>query len=239
MPDSIVRIGTAGWRLDVGDALEAGTHLERYGRRLSCAEINSSFYRSHRASTYGRWAASVPPGFRFSLKVPKEVTHVRRLVGVDDALERFLDESAHLGDKRGPLLLQLPPSFAYDRGVVEPFFADLRGRYEGLLVCEPRHASWFQSDADALLRAYHVARVAADPAPVPAAADPGGWDGFAYFRLHGSPRVYYSAYDRPALESYAQRLRAASTAAWCIFDNTAHGEATANALALQTMLNDG
>jgi len=204
--------------------------LQRYAARLSCVEINSSFYRPHRPSTYARWAASVPDGFRFALKVPKEITHSRRFVDCDEPLERFLAESAHLGHKRGVLLVQLPPSFAYDAALVRPFFAGFRERYDGLLACEPRHPTWFSPETDTLLRDFEIARVAADPAILPYAAEPGGWGGFVYHRLHGAPRVYYSSYDDAALEAIAERLRRATAPAWCIFDNTAMDAAAANAL---------
>ncbi len=234
-----MRVGTAGWTLprEVRDRFPAdGTQLERYAARFACVEINSSFYRPHRPSTYARWAASVPAGFRFALKLPKEVTHTRRFVDCGEPLARFLAESAALEEKRGVLLVQLPPSFAYDRERAGAFFALLRTRYDGLLACEPRHASWFDDEADAALRSFLIARVAADPAPVPAAATPGGWDGFAYHRLHGSPRTYYSAYDDAALRAIAERLRAATAPAWCVFDNTSLGAAAANALELLGLL---
>ncbi|HTD36952.1 MAG TPA: DUF72 domain-containing protein [Candidatus Limnocylindrales bacterium] len=233
------RIGTAGWAIPatVRERFEGeGTHLQRYARRFSCVEINSSFYRPHRPSTYARWAASVPDDFRFSLKVPKEITHARRFVDCDEPLEQFLAESAHLGDKRGVLLVQLPPSFAYDAELVRGFFGAFRDRYDGLLACEPRHPTWFSSEADTSLRAFEVARVAADPAVVPNAAEPGGWNGFVYYRLHGSPRVYYSSYDAAALEAIAERLHRATAPAWCIFDNTAMDAAAANALETLTKL---
>jgi uncharacterized protein YecE (DUF72 family) len=233
-----VRVGTAGWRLariDPGAGGE-GSHLERYARLFSCVEINSSFYRPHRPATYARWAASVPATFRFSLKIPKEITHVRRLVDAGDMLERFLDESASLAEKRAVLLVQLPPSFAYDAAVADAFFVALRDRYDGYVVCEPRHPTWFTPDVDRRLQELRIARVAADPAPAPEAAAPGGWSGFAYVRLHGSPRTYYSAYEGAALDEYARRLRTSSAPSWCIFDNTAFGEATPNALELQRLV---
>ena len=77
---------------------------------LPAVEINSSFYRPHRPSTYARWAAETPEGFPFAVKLPKEITHKRRLVDVAEPLDRFLAETAALGPKRGPLLVQLPPS---------------------------------------------------------------------------------------------------------------------------------
>jgi uncharacterized protein YecE (DUF72 family) len=228
-----VRVGTAAWAIPapLREAFPGeGSRLERYARRLSCVEINSSFYRPHRPSTYARWAASVPDEFRFALKVPKEITHTRRFVECAEPLGRFLAESSQLGEKRGVLLVQLPPSFAYDAALAAAFFTAFRERYDGLLACEPRHPTWFSAEAEAVLRTFRIARVAADPAVVPGAAEPGGWDGFVYHRLHGSPRVYYSSYDEDVLRAIAARLHAAPVPAWCIFDNTAMDAATANAL---------
>jgi uncharacterized protein YecE (DUF72 family) len=235
-----IRVGTAGWNLrrDEGDVAE-GSRLERYSRLFSCVEINSSFYRPHRPATYARWAAAVPGDFRFSLKVPKEITHVRRMVNVSDLVDQFLDETAHLGKKRAALLVQLPPSFAYDPATVPPFFAALHERFDGLVVCEPRHTSWFTPPVDDILRNLRIARVAADPALVPAAGLPGGWDGFVYLRLHGAPRMYYSSYDRSSLEARAAQLRKCTSPAWCIFDNTALGAGTANALDLERLMREG
>jgi uncharacterized protein YecE (DUF72 family) len=238
MDAQTLRVGTAGWTIPavVRDCFAGeGTHLQRYAGRFSCVEINSSFYRPHRPSTYARWAASVPDDFRFSLKVPKEITHTRRFVEVREPLERFLGESAALGEKRGVVLVQLPPSFAFDSAPADAFFAAVRERYDGLLACEPRHPTWFDAGAGDMLRRFHVARVAADPAAVPAAAVPGGWDGFAYYRWHGSPRMYYSAYDDAALHELAERVRSGGRPAWCIFDNTSLGAAAANALDLKEL----
>ncbi len=230
-----IRVGCAGWSLPkehAGRFPPAGTHLERYAARLPAVEINSSFYRPHRPATYARWAASVPDGFAFAVKVPREATHERRLVDTGDVLDRFLAEATQLGNKLGPLLVQLPPSLAYDAAVAGRFFAALRDRFDGDVALEPRHRSWFEAKAGRPLVKHRVARVAADPAVVPAAAEPGGWGGLVYYRLHGSPRTYYSPYPDGALDAIAEKLRRAarSASAWCIFDNTALGHATANAL---------
>jgi uncharacterized protein YecE (DUF72 family) len=237
LPLHEIRVGCAGWSIPKEHAdrfPEAGSHLGRYARRFSCVEINSSFYRPHRPSTYARWAAETPEGFAFSVKVPKEITHTRRLKDAAGPLDRFLAETAELGSKRGPLLVQLPPSLGFDAGVARAFFSDVRRRYDGALACEPRHASWFSPEVDRLLAGLRVARVAADPAVVPRAAEPGGDDGLVYFRLHGSPKMYYSAYPVESLAALAKRLAGAAAAApaWCIFDNTALGAATSDALAV-------
>lgn len=216
-----------------------GSHLTRYAAVLNGTEINSSFHRRHRTATYLRWAASVPDHFRFSVKMPKLITHERRLIAADDALHAFLDDAAALGDRLGCVLIQLPPSFAFVRADVEPFFQALRKRYGANVALEPRHASWFSADARDLLERYRVARVAADPARVPEAAEPDGWKGLAYWRLHGSPQVYRSPYTDAQLAALAGKIRAAEHSAhsvWCIFDNTASGAAAANALTLQALV---
>jgi len=177
----------------------------------------------------------VPEHFRFAVKVPRLITHERRLQDAREPLLRFLSEVAELGSRLGPLLVQLPPSLAFDEGVAASFFSLLRERFAGPVVCEPRHSSWFAPEAEQLLAKFEASRVAADPAPVPQAAVPGGWSRLAYYRLHGAPRVYYSAYSAAALEKLAvtlQVLAARSVAAWCIFDNTAAGAATSDALAV-------
>lgn len=233
------RIGTAGWTIPraVADRFPAsGSGLQRYAARFDAAEINSTFYRSHRADTYARWVAETPPGFRFAVKLPRAVTHEARLVDAAALVETFRGEAAQLGGKLGPLLVQLPPSLAYDPAAAEPFFRSLRLLWPEAIACEPRHPTWFEPDADALLAAHRVARVAADPARHPAAATPGGWPGLRYWRLHGSPRMYWSAYDEAALRALADQIRASPVETWCVFDNTASGAAAANALALQESL---
>jgi uncharacterized protein YecE (DUF72 family) len=226
------RIGTAGWgipNVSREHFPEVGSLLERYASVFSCVEINSTFYRPHRAATYTRWANSVPDTFRFAVKMPKEITHERRLVDVEEPLLRFLATTAELGAKRDVLLVQLPPSFAYEAALAEPFFARLRTEYDGYIACEPRHATWFDAPATALLAAFGVARVEADPPAISGAAASAG---FRYLRLHGSPRLYYSEYSAETIAEIARDLSAAAVPAWCIFDNTAAGAATSNALTL-------
>jgi uncharacterized protein YecE (DUF72 family) len=202
---------------------------------FDAAEINSTFHRPHRAATYERWAASVPASFRFSVKLPRTITHDQRLAQAQPLVDGFLGELAPLREQVGCLLVQLPPSLQLDLPVARGFLAGLRQRFEGGIAIEPRHASWFTPEAGRMLAGLHVARVAADPPRAPQGAEPGGWEGMAYYRLHGSPRVYYSSYDAAFLDALAGRLRAhaaSGTPCWCIFDNTTLGAGTANALDL-------
>jgi uncharacterized protein YecE (DUF72 family) len=237
MSRDAVLVGTAGWAIPRQNATSfpgLDSHLARYAKHFSVAEINSSFHRPHRSSTYERWAAAVPDGFRFSVKMPKAVTHQKRLADVADLVHEFFDSVRVLGPKLGPALAQLPPSLAFDATLASVFIDDVRRCFAGPLVCEPRHASWFGAEADGLLAERGVARAAADPAVVPAAAQPGGWTGLVYYRLHGSPRRYYSSYAPDRIEHFAATLlfdAPAAAARWCIFDNTAGQSATSNALA--------
>lgn len=181
----------------------------------------------------------MPDSFRFSAKLPKEVTHQLRLVGALPRTAQFLQEVSILGDKLALLLAQLPPSLQFDRSIAHSFFTDFQRLTPIAIVCEARHPTWFTPEADALLAVLHVARVAADPAITPAGALPGGWRGLAYLRLHGSPKMYRSTYSAEFLTGLAQTLRAEharSAETWCIFDNTTLGAATRNALDLMHQL---
>jgi uncharacterized protein YecE (DUF72 family) len=242
--NSRIMIGTAGWSIprQCAEAFPAeGSHLQRYARRFAAVEINSSFYRSHKPDTYARWARSVPPDFRFAVKLPREITHKRKLVDAEEPLDRFLAEIVALGDALGPVLVQLPPSLAYLPEAAEAFFETVRMRFAGGIVFEPRHPSWFTNEVEAMLAGFRIARVAADPAPIPEAAKPGGWSGIVYRRLHGSPRIYYSDYSEDFLDAVATQMRRAtdSTAEnWCILDNTASGAACGDALSLLRRVNE-
>jgi uncharacterized protein YecE (DUF72 family) len=243
MAQTLPRIGCASWKVPKSKAVQfppPGTGLKRYAKGLDAVEINSSFYRPHRRSTYEGWAAQVPDHFAFSVKAPRLITHFRRLSGTDADLDAFLEQVAGLGHKLGPLLFQLPPKLVCDLDIAGAFFATLRDRSDGPAVCEPRHASWFEPQADALLAEYRIGRVQADPGTVEGAG-PGGYAGIVYLRLHGSPRMYYSSYDDTRLDAYAETLRQAIQAkclAWCIFDNTASTAGITNALALQEHLRE-
>ena len=226
-------VGCAGWSLPrehwpafTGE----GTHLQRYASRFNAVEINSSFYRPHQPNTYKRWAQSVPPEFRFSVKAPKGITHELRLQHCETALDEFLEQCVHLGEQLGCLLIQLPPSLRYEPHVALAFFTALRRRFAGAVVLEPRHASWLE--AQALLVDLQIGRVTADPAVLDASA---GWQGVQYWRLHGSPRIYHSAYGPQRVQALAEQLRQFAEAgipAWCIFDNTASGHAVTDGLLL-------
>lgn len=223
-------IATAGWAIPKTVSArfaQAGSGLARYAAVFAGVEINSTFHHRHRRSTFARWAASVPASFRFSIKMPKEITHTRAMTDIAEPFAIFLDDISPLGEKRGPLLCQLPPSLKFDADGMETAFRTLRDADRGSIVIEVRHKSWATNEAITLLRKYGIDRVLADPAPVWSAED------FAepprYLRLHGGPRIYYSKYGTEEISAF---LRLLVPESWCVFDNTASGAAAENALTM-------
>jgi uncharacterized protein YecE (DUF72 family) len=205
-----------------------------------CVEINSSFHRPHASATYAKWRDSTPLDFLFAVKMPRTITHERKLRDARGPFVSFLAQTDGLAEKRGPILVQLPPSLSFEVSAVTEFFNVVRTHYEGPIVCEPRHASWFSAAAASLLDQYRISRVAADPPPVSEAAVPAGWPDVVYFRLHGSPRTYWSRYDAGDIVrlSLSVRVMASAAQVWCVFDNTASGAAIENAWELHERVVD-
>jgi uncharacterized protein YecE (DUF72 family) len=247
--DRAVLIGTAAWSLPSAtrEAFPEGDSLlARYAGVFPCTEVNSTFSKTHRPETFARWAAQTPPAFRFAVKLPKAMTHDSRLKVPSREVGAFVASLQGLGDRLGVLLVQLPPSLALEPRVARAFFRALRKAFDGPVVCEPRHASWFTEAGDRLLVEERVGRVAADPAKPAGAGEPGRWLGehgdgrgaVVYYRWHGAPRMYWSAYAQEWLRAKVPVLREwpAGTQVWCVFDNTASGAATADALVMRTLL---
>lgn len=223
-------IATAAWSIPLKAAdqfAKEGSGLTRYASVFDGVEINSTFYRRHKTSTFARWVESVPDSFRFSVKVPKEITHTRAMKDIAQPFATFCADIAPLVDKRGPLLCQLPPSLAFDAAVLDTAFKAIRDIDDGPVVIEARHKSWASAEARDLLKNYAIDRVLADPSrvwPAEAFADPP-----RYVRLHGRPKIYYSSYSEDEIRSFTKLLASDS---WCVFDNTASGATMENALTM-------
>ncbi len=236
-----VFVATAGWGVPREMKARVAAHgsgLQKYASVLSATEINSTFWRRHRPSTFERWRDSVPEPFRFAVKMPRAITHEAALVSAGPELTQFFTDIHGLGAKLGPVLVQLPASDHFQVRRVAAFFRALRARHSGPVACEPRHASWYSDVASEVFMRHDIARVIADP-PRPAdARAPGGSPSLRYIRWHGSPRVYWSAYGEERLAALAERVNeeAKEAAVWCVFDNTASGAALADATRLRELL---
>lgn len=215
--------------------------MHRYSRLFQCTEIKSSFHRSHSAQTYAKWAATTPRAFRFAVKIPQTITQECALKRARKPLEQFPQEVKGLGTQLGPLLVQLRPSLEFESRTARTFFSLLRELHTDAVVCEARHASWFTSNAIGVLIDHVIGRVAADPEILAAASELGGRVGIGpgsasrarttiYYRLHGSPRKYWSVYEPQQIARWAKALNVARRRAddWCMFDNTAGGGAFEN-----------
>lgn len=235
-----VRCGIAGWSNPPSHkALRSPTqsHLQYYAEHFACVEINSSFYRPHRKSTYAAWNLDTPAQFLFSVKMPRTITHESGLRDCRHEIAAFFGGIEALQPKLGVVLIQLPPSLEFSASHVRAFFKSVPRLPGSRLVCEPRHASWFTGDADLLLAKLEVSRVAADPVKFATAIQPGGDPGFSYFRWHGSPRMYYSSYSQARLHGFVAQVSAlASRSTWCIFDNMALYAAWDDAMGFQATL---
>lgn len=229
-------IGCAGWSLPPPLRNANLTYLARYAQIFNAVEINSSFYRHHQPKTYAGWAESTPPDFRFSVKVPKAISHEANLELA--ILGRFRSEVRQLGPKLDTLLLQLPPGRSFDPDWASSVLTALRAEDSQTLVAlEPRHETWFRPEAATLAHSFGAAYVYADPPPNLAAEATVKAANATYLRLHGSPRMYYSPYTDEYLEKLAAILVESGVASrWCIFDNTAFGAAVPNALTLKNLV---
>ncbi|HVS13197.1 MAG TPA: DUF72 domain-containing protein [Thermoanaerobaculia bacterium] len=195
--------------------LPASRMLEYYASRLPAVEINNTFYRLPKAEMLAKWRDAVPESFRFVLKVSQRITHKHRLEGAEDAVRYLLESSTALGSRRGPFLVQLPPYFRKDVGRLERFLAGWPA--DASAAFEFRHASWFDDEVYAVLRAAGAALCVADTAKGGSDKDEtdeddqdGGESDPAIVATSswGYLRLRREDYDAAALEAWARRVHA-------------------------------
>lgn len=245
-------VGTSGWDYAGGAwdalypaALPRQERLVAYARSFASVELNYSFYRLPRPSTYTAWAARTPESFRFALKLSRFVTHVKRLRGTKQAFRHFVANALALGPKLGPILVQLPPSFQADPERLARFLEAASDVARTLsvpalrLAIEPRHASWLASrEVLALLRRHDAALVAAQSRRYPCADPALRTASFAYLRFHGPGRLFASRYGREALRPFARRIRAwlrEGSDVFAYFNNDVEGHAVDDARTLASL----
>lgn len=233
-------IGTSGWAYDhwkdkfYPEGVPKRRWLEFYAGEFATVEINYSFYRWPSEKTLAAWCERTPAGFRFTLKAPRTITHLKKLRDVARLVRDFYRLTDKLKEKAGCHLFQLPPSFRRDDdnvALLKKVLASLpRGRDNAV---EFRHESWWHDEAYELLRTYGVAFCTVSglgmPAEVVATADA------AYFRFHGER--YATRYPLREMESYAAAIAALpGRRVYAYFNNDAEAYAVANARELRTAL---
>ncbi len=199
-PEPGLYLGTSGWSYSdwegsvYSERLPAGARLSEYVKKYATVEIDSTFYGTPRRSTVEKWREVTPEGFLFAAKFPQEITHEKYLVGCADLARSFVETMAHLGDRLGPLLVQLPPSFDVDgMGVLEDFLKNLPEGFR--YAVEVRHRSWLRSDLAKMLEEHGAALTLIDYPRMPrmetATSD------FVYIRWLGDRREFPSDHTGP------------------------------------------
>ena len=246
---SELRIGTMGWSYPdwVGPFYPEGSRtadfLREYARVFDCVELDTTFYGIPRPATVRTWNANTPPNFRFAAKLPKEITHEKYLRDSAGPLHRFLEGMAPLGEKLGPILIQLPPDFHAtedDREALDAFLRLLPAEYQ--FAAEFRHRSWLTDDTLDRLRQHGVAWTMIDMYYMPRRLDV--TSDFTYVRLLGDRRKIQTVdrvvVDRtPELQGRADvfgRISSEVRQTWVFVNNHYAGHSPATVRQLRRML---
>jgi uncharacterized protein YecE (DUF72 family) len=227
-----IHVGTSGWSYKEWKGsfyppkLPADEMLRFYAARFPTVEVNNSFYRIPTEPVLAGWAAQVPESFRFVLKASRRITHNDRLADGDGSLAYFLRAVNPLGERLGPTLFQLPPTFKKDASRLSEFLSRLPRRWPAAM--EFRHASWFDEEVYEILRSRDVPLVAVDESEAEGKGAPlvttASW---GYLRLRRLD------YDVPALEAWAGRVRAQPWSDAYVFLKHEDGSPTGPAFAEQ------
>ncbi len=232
-------VGTSGWNYDhwkgnfYPNKHPKSKWLEYYCTLFSTVELNATFYRQMKPKTFENWYTRTPPGFLWAVKASRFITHIKRLKGVKEAVERFITSVNLLKEKLGPILIQLPPSLAFDEDTFEEFCSYLPE--DRLYTLEARNEAWTKESALTSLEKHNIAWCISDTAGRYPYLEALTAD-FVYIRLHGSKRLYASEYTEEELLSWAEKIRSWKRTTYVYFDNDFMGYAPKNAMRLKQIL---
>jgi uncharacterized protein YecE (DUF72 family) len=234
-------VGTSGWHYEhwrdrfYPPGLPKKEWLKYYTGHFNTVELNNSFYRLPTEKAFDSWYDSSPDGFIFTVKVSRYITHIKRLKGTEEAVEKFITRAGRLKEKLGPLLYQLPPNIHRNDAVLQGFLSTLPRGFSH--VIEFRHSSWFDDSVLAILRKFNVAFCVFDMpslnCPVAVTAD------IAYIRFHGSSGLYSSLYTDEELSRWSQNIENLASgvrSVYIYFNNDAEAYAIQNATILRRYL---
>ncbi len=206
-------------------AFQGKSRLEYYAHLFSSIEINSSFYKTPQPATVAKWGASVPNDFKFTFKLSKAITHVKGLDFDEAALEIFMESITQVGDKKGCLLIQFPPSLHIEKlDKMQRLLSSIAwlNEQQWQLAVEFRHSSWYEKEVTEILKEHQAITALQDK---PAAATPAEWEqsDTIYVRMHGPKGNYKGSYDLELLQQLANNIKAwkqAGKTIYCYFNNT-------------------
>lgn len=239
-------IGTSGWSYRWREVLyppelKSADFLSHYATRFNCTEINSSFYHFTMAKTIEKWLAQTPAHFKFAPKLNQEITHKRKFQDIEEPLQKFMSRYLLMGDRLGPVLVQIAGSFRFDKGIAGDFYHTLRELYpEQPFALEARHVSWFTDESFELMREFNITTVIANAGKRFPGTEVTTTD-MAYLRLHGDEKMYASSYSDEKLERYAYMVKdwlEDGKQVWVFFNNTILGNAVLNADRLRQLVTE-
>ncbi|MBW0016991.1 MAG: DUF72 domain-containing protein [Mycobacterium sp.] len=238
-----VRIGTSGWSYNhwtdvlYPPRLPAARRLSRYVEVFDTVELNASFYRWPKDSTFAGWRDRLPDGFTMSVKAHRGLTHYRRLASPEPWIERFEHCWQLLGDRRGVLLVQLHPEQQRDDARLDSFLSAVPASIR--VAMELRHPSWNDPAVYAALARHRAAYVVMSGGGL--ACIPRATTDLVYVRMHGPypDAMYAGSYTARQLRQWADRITAwrdERRDVWIYFNNDLGGHAVRNALSLRELL---
>ena len=236
-----IHVGCSGWvykhwrGLFYPEGLPQKRWFERYAEEFDTVEINATFYRLPLASTFEGWRDKAPPGFHYAVKVNRFITHMKKLLDCEEAVDNFIALARPLGQTLGPLLYQLPPSLHKNLERLDAFLERLPRDLEQ--VVEFRHKSWYDEEVLALLDRHGIGFVAHDLKGLKSPRWASGRT--AYVRFHGSGGKYWGRYSDEALIEWTDWCLDQSRSGrsvWCYFNNDIHGHAIEDARTLKSMV---
>jgi len=236
-----IRIGCSGWiyrhwrGLFYPEKLAQRLWFDHYAATFDAVELNTSFYHLPKPESFAKWRDQAPPKFRYAVKAPRFITHMKKLKDCAEPVEEFLRRARNLGDRIGPILYQLPPRWACNTERLEEFAALLPDDLAH--VFEFREKSWLTEDVLALLDSRRASFCVHDMA----GSTTGRWAAgpVAYVRFHGGVGKYWGRYPDEALLSWTDWIVAEAEAGrdvWCYFNNDIYGHAIEDALTLRSMV---
>jgi uncharacterized protein YecE (DUF72 family) len=237
------RIGTSGWSYAhwreafYPRGLPQARWLEHYAAEFDTVELNATFYRLPAESTFSGWRRRTPDGFVFALKAPRIITHLKKLADCEEEVTRFLSRAELLGNRFGPILVQLPPKWKCDLALLRDFLSQLPGHFR--FAFEFRDNSWLCDQVYSLL-SQHNAAVVRVSAPRYPDADVTTAD-LQYLRMHGEKRLYASKYSEESLSRWADSIAAwiaDGKSVFVYFNNDAHAYAVEDAHTLRRLVEE-
>ncbi|WP_327427587.1 MULTISPECIES: DUF72 domain-containing protein [unclassified Streptomyces] len=202
-------VGTSGWQYKdwrgvlYPDGLPLRLWLEEYAARFATVEINNAFYRLPSRETFAAWRERTPPDFVVAVKASRYLTHIKRLRDPAEPVHRLMTHAAGLGDRLGPVLLQLPPTLHGDPGLLDDCLARFPSGTR--IAVEPRHDSWWTPEVRTVLESRGAALCWADvlARPVTPLWRTTDW---GYLRFHEGRALQWPRYGRQSLTTWAHRI---------------------------------